>query len=147
MGDGSGPRDPVGRFATSGPKDGAAPIFPRSADGLTRICYNAVHRQVDPGRADQAALIWDSTATELEFTTAFAALEDHASVWRVRWPQGGATGDRVNQYMPMVPGAIVDMLACARIGAIHSVVTAGMPRRNWRTARSQTPCCWTEPAK
>ncbi|MFM1923800.1 MAG: hypothetical protein RL019_1640 [Pseudomonadota bacterium] len=93
--------------------------------GQTNLCYNAVDRHV-AARADQPALIYVSTETNTERTYTFAQL--HTEVQRmaaVLRQQGVTKGDRVLIYMPMVPEAVFAMLACARMGAIHSVVFGG----------------------
>ncbi len=93
--------------------------------GLTNLCHNAVDRHL-AARSDQAALIYVSTEVEREQTYTFAQL--HAEVQRMAaclLALGVQRGDRVLVYMPMVPEAVFAMLACARIGAIHSVVFGG----------------------
>jgi propionyl-CoA synthetase len=93
--------------------------------GKTNICYNAVDRHL-ADRADQAALIFVSTETDTEITYTFAQL--HNEVQRmaaVLQSQGVGKGDRVLIYMPMIPEAAFAMLACVRLGAIHSVVFGG----------------------
>ena len=93
--------------------------------GLTNLCHNAVDRHLKD-RADQNALIYVSTETDTERTYSFREL--HAEVQRmaaVLLGQGVKKGDRVLIYMPMIPEATFAMLACARIGAIHSVVFGG----------------------
>jgi propionyl-CoA synthetase len=93
--------------------------------GRTNLCHNAVDRHV-PVRGDQNALIWVSTEVDQERLFTFAQL--HAEVQRmaaVLLSLGVKTGDRVLLYMPMIPEAAFAMLACARIGAIHSVVFGG----------------------
>jgi len=93
--------------------------------GTTNLCHNAVDRHLKD-RADQPALIWVSTETDQERTCTFREL--HAEVQRTAamlQALGVAKGDRVLIYMPMIPEAAFAMLACARIGAIHSVVFGG----------------------
>ncbi|NRF69922.1 propionate--CoA ligase [Aquincola sp. S2] len=93
--------------------------------GTTNLCHNAVDRHLAE-RAQQNALIWVSTEVEQERVYSFAAL--HAEVQRmaaVLLSAGVKQGDRVLLYMPMIPEAAFAMLACARIGAIHSVVFGG----------------------
>jgi propionyl-CoA synthetase len=93
--------------------------------GLTNLCYNAVDRHLDT-RGNQQALIYISTETGREQSYTFREL--HAEVNRcaaVIRAQGVGKGDRVLIYMPMVPEAVFAMLACARLGAIHSVVFGG----------------------
>ena len=96
------------------------------ADAKVNGCYNAVDRHVANGRADQVAIIHDSpiTGTKTKFT--FAELQTRvAAVAGVLRANGIGKGDRVIIYMPMVPEAVEAMLACARIGAVHSVVFGG----------------------
>nr|HET7859548.1 propionate--CoA ligase [Caldimonas sp.] len=106
--------------------DASRPPFVRwFVGGTTNLCHNAVDRHL-AGRADQRALIYVSTETGQERVYSFAEL--HAEVQRmaaVLLALGVGAGDRVLIYMPMVPEAVFAMLACARIGAIHSVVFGG----------------------
>jgi propionyl-CoA synthetase len=106
--------------------DDSRPPFARwFVGGRTNICHNAVDRHL-ASRADQPALIFISTETNSE--TAYTYRELHAEVNRcaaVLRAQGVARGDRVLIYMPMIPEAVFAMLACVRIGAIHSVVFGG----------------------
>ena len=89
-------------------------------------CYNAVDRHVERGRADQAALIYDSPVTGTKRTYTYAQLQDEiARLAAVLQDLGVEKGDRVVLYMPMIPQALFGMLACARIGAVHSVVFGG----------------------
>ncbi|MEM8837838.1 MAG: propionyl-CoA synthetase [Pseudomonadota bacterium] len=93
-------------------------------------CYNAVDRHVSGGRADQAAVIYDSPITGRKKTYTYAALlEEVETLAAVLQDQGIVKDDRVIIYMPMVPEAVFAMLACARIGAIHSVVFGGFAAR------------------
>ena len=96
------------------------------ADGVCNTCYNAVDRHADGDRADQDALIFDSaiTGTKRRYTYAQLKAEVQALSAVLR-DQGVAKGDRVLIYMPMVPEAVISMLAVARLGAIHSVVFGG----------------------
>ncbi|MFK7879965.1 propionyl-CoA synthetase [Roseobacter sp.] len=96
------------------------------ADGLTNGCYNAVDRHVERGRGDQLAIIHDSPITGTKFSLTYAELQTRvASLAGALAAQGVTKGDRVIIYMPMVPEALEAMLACARIGAVHSVVFGG----------------------
>lgn len=89
-------------------------------------CYNAVDRHVLAGRGDQTAIIHDSPVTDSKGSLTFAELLDEvATLGAVMQDMGVGQGDRVIIYMPMVPEALVAMLACARIGAVHSVVFGG----------------------
>ncbi len=95
-------------------------------DGITNTCHNAVDRHVAAGRGDQAAIIWDSPVTGRKETISYADLKDRcARLAGALAARGVGLGDRVVIYMPMVPEALVAMLACTRIGAIHSVVFGG----------------------
>ncbi|MFO1072668.1 MAG: propionyl-CoA synthetase [Geminicoccaceae bacterium] len=106
--------------------DSHAPIYRWFKGGRLNTCYNAVDRHVAAGRGSQAAIIHDSPVTQSVRTITFAELQKltaHLAGALVK--RGVAKGDRVIIYMPMVPEAVVAMLACARIGAIHSVVFGG----------------------
>ena len=103
-----------------------APFYSWFKDGLTNTCYNAVDRHVENGRADQAALIWDSPVTDTKQTITYTDLRDRcATLAGALKARGVEKGDRVIIYMPMIPEAVIAMLACTRIGAIHSVVFGG----------------------
>ncbi len=98
--------------------------------GRLNTCYNAVDRHVLNGRADQPALIYDSPLAGVVRSYTFAELQDAvARVAGMLAAQGVGHGDRVIVYMPMVPEAVFAMLACARLGAIHSVVFGGFSAR------------------
>lgn len=103
------------------------PPFYRWFDGAeTNTCYNALDRHVENGRADQDALIYDSPVTNSKKTYTYRELRDRvAKLAGALGVLGVEKGDRVLIYMPMVPEAVMAMLACARIGAIHSVVFGG----------------------
>src|SRR5206468_10634070 len=89
-------------------------------------CYTALDAHIDRGRGKQRALIYDSPVTGTVTTYTFDELRDRvARVAGMLQRQGVRTGDRVIIYMPMIPEAVMAMLACARIGAIHSVVFGG----------------------
>jgi propionyl-CoA synthetase len=95
-------------------------------DGVCNTCFNAVDRHVRDGRGDQPALIHDSPLTSAKRVFTYRDLLDEVSaLGAVLGRLGVAKGDRVIIYMPMVPEAVIAMLACARIGAIHSVVFGG----------------------
>ena len=95
-------------------------------DGVLNTCYNAVDRHVAGGRGADVALIYDSPVTGQQKRFTFAELQHEiAHVAGMIAGQGVAKGDRVIIYMPMIPETIFAMLACARIGAIHSVVFGG----------------------
>ena len=96
------------------------------AGGLTNTCWLALDRHCDEGREDDTALIYDSPVTGQIQQFSFAELRDLvARAAGMLRGQGVAEGDRVIIYMPMIPEAIISMLACARLGAIHSVVFGG----------------------
>ncbi len=86
-------------------------------------------RHVEAGRAEQAAIIYDSPVTDTCRTISYRELRDQTALFAgVLAANGICKGDRVIIYLPMVPEAIVAMLACARIGAVHSVVFGGFAR-------------------
>ena len=95
-------------------------------DARLNVCRNAVDRHAQGARADQAAIIHDSPVTGTKRTISYRELQDEVSVLAgILADLGVGKGDRVVIYMPMVPEALFGMLACARIGAIHSVVFGG----------------------
>ncbi|MFS8036996.1 propionyl-CoA synthetase [Xanthobacter sp. AM11] len=103
-------------------------------DAAGNVCHNAVDRHVAAGRGDQPALIYDSPVTGTKRTLTYAELRDEVSaLGAVLSDLGVGKGDRVLIYMPMVPEAIAAMLACARIGAIHSVVFGGFAAKELAT--------------
>lgn len=94
--------------------------------GMLNTCYNAVDRHVRDGRGEQAAIIHDSPVTDTCQTISYRDLMDRVSLFAgALVNEGVLRGDRVIIYMPMVPEALIAMLACARIGAVHSVVYGG----------------------
>ena len=96
------------------------------AGGELNTCYNALDRHVEAGRGDQPALIWDSPMTGRLDVLTYTQMRDRtAKVAGALAKLGVVRGDRVIIYMPMVPEAAIAMLACARLGAIHSVVFGG----------------------
>ena len=106
--------------------DKGGDLYEWYADAQVNGCYNAVDRHVENGRAEQAAIIHDSPITGTKQTINFAELQTRvAALAGALVAQGVTKGDRVIIYMPMVPEAIEAMLACARIGAVHSVVFGG----------------------
>ncbi len=103
-----------------------APLYEWFCDSEVNTCYNAVDRHVLNGRADQKAIIYDSPMTDTKYSITFSELlEKVATLAGALNSKGISKGDRVIIYMPMVPEGIIAMLACARIGAIHSVVFGG----------------------
>ncbi|EBA12987.1 propionate-CoA ligase PrpE [Roseobacter sp. CCS2] len=106
--------------------DSKAPLYRWFTDAEVNTCYNAVDRHVENGRGDQAAIIYDSPVTDTKRTITYAELQTRvASLAGALRAKGVEKGDRVIIYMPMIPEALEAMLACARLGAIHSVVFGG----------------------
>jgi propionyl-CoA synthetase len=107
--------------------DTSNPLFYRwFADGTLNTCFNALDRHVRDGRGGQAALIYDSPVTGARRAFSYRELLDEVARFAgVLRGLGVGAGDRVVIYMPMIPEAVVAMLACARIGAVHSVVFGG----------------------
>ncbi len=106
--------------------DSNPPFYRWYPDGITNACYNALDIHVNDGRGDQQAVIYDSPVTQTQRSISYQELLDEVSRFAgVLSAKGVLAGDRVIIYMPMVPEALIAMLACARIGAIHSVVFGG----------------------
>jgi propionyl-CoA synthetase len=107
--------------------DARPPFYRWFTGGVVNTCYNALDRHVEAGHGDRAALIYDSPVTgNTIHTYTYAQLLDRVARFAgVLKAQGVGKGDRVIVYMPMVPEAIIAMLACARLGAVHSVVFGG----------------------
>ncbi|MDR9394569.1 MAG: AMP-binding protein, partial [Roseovarius sp.] len=106
--------------------DDNAPMYEWFSDGKLNTCYNAVDRHVAAGNGDQAAIIHDSPVTGTKHQITYAELlERVANLAGALRAKGVEKGDRVIIYMPMVPEALEAMLACGRLGAIHSVVFGG----------------------
>lgn len=102
------------------------PFYRWFPDGELNTCANALDRHVTGGRAEQPALIYDSPVTGTQRTYSYRELLDQTARFAgVLRALGVAKGDRVVIYMPMVPEAVIAMLACARLGAVHSVVFGG----------------------
>ncbi len=102
------------------------PFYRWFVGGETNTCYNCIDRHVENGRGDQPALIYDSPITDSKRVFTYAELQDKIARFAgVLRRHGIEKGDRVIIYMSMVPQAAVAMLACARIGAVHSVVFGG----------------------
>ncbi|MEW7986421.1 MAG: propionyl-CoA synthetase [Candidatus Thiodiazotropha sp.] len=102
--------------------------------GMFNTCYNALDRHVEAGDGDRPALIYDSPVTEQKHAYSYSELRDTvARLAGVIASHGVAKGDRVIVYMPMIPEAAIAMLACARIGAIHSVVFGGFAAKELAT--------------
>ncbi|MGZ5855572.1 MAG: AMP-binding protein, partial [Xanthobacteraceae bacterium] len=139
-------RDPQGFWAEAaleidwyGPAksvfDGGAGVYGRWFVGATcNTCYNAIDRHVASGRANQTALIYDSPVTNNKRAYTYnEALAEIATLAAVLEDFGVSKGDRVIIYMPMIPEAVFGMLACARLGAIHSVVFGGFAAKELAT--------------
>ena len=114
--------------------DDNPPFYRWFPGGLVNTCHNAVDRHVDAGRGDQLALIHDSPITGSVAKLTYRDLRDRVARFAGALVSlGVAKGDRVIIYMPAVPEAVVAMLACARIGAVHSVVFGGFAAKELAT--------------
>jgi propionyl-CoA synthetase len=103
-----------------------APFYRWFRGGRLNTCYNALDRHVERGRGEQSALIYDSPVTDTVAELTYSELRDAVALFAgALAAQGVGRGDRVVIYMPMVPEAVIAMLACARLGAVHSVVFGG----------------------
>jgi propionyl-CoA synthetase len=106
--------------------DAHPPFYRWFPGGVVNTCYNALDRHVEKGRGNRMALVYDSPVTDTVAKFTFADLLDRVSQCAAGLQELGVKkGDRVVIYLPMVPEAVISMLACARIGAIHSVVFGG----------------------
>ncbi|MBL1437578.1 MAG: propionyl-CoA synthetase [Rhodobacteraceae bacterium] len=106
--------------------DSNAPMYQWYSDGVMNTCYNALDRHIEAGHGDRVAIIHDSPMTHSSHEITYTELRDRvASLAGALRAKGVEKGDRVIIYMPMVPEAVEAMLACARIGAVHSVVFGG----------------------
>ncbi|OOY31765.1 propionyl-CoA synthetase [Thioclava sp. F36-6] len=106
--------------------DGDAPLYEWFSDGMVNTCWNAVDRHVEQGRGDQIAIMHESPITHSTKGITYKELQTRvASLAGALKMRGVEKGDRVIIYMPMIPEALEAMLACARIGAVHSVVFGG----------------------
>jgi propionyl-CoA synthetase len=133
----------------------ASPFTKWFSGGKINTCYNALDFHVESGRGDQAAIIYDSPVTETQQTLSYRELLSRVSAFAGVLIKYGVTyGDRVVIYMPMIPETVVAMLACTRIGAIHSVVFGGFASNELaKRIDDATPrlivsaSCGVEPAK
>ena len=124
-------------------------------DATCNTCWNAVDRHVKAGRGAQTAIIYDSPVTDQKKKISYAdLLTEVATLAAVLREQGVGKGDRVIVYMPMIPEAVIGMLACARIGAIHSVVFGGFAAKELATRLNDakpklilTASCGIEPGR
>ena len=106
--------------------DSNVPFYRWFAGGEMNTCYEAVDVHVKNGRGDQLAIIYDSPVSDVKEKITYAQLLDRVSRFAGALKAAGVEkGDRVVVYMPMIPEAVIGMLACARIGAVHSVVFGG----------------------
>ncbi len=111
-----------------------APIYRWFKGAQVNTAYNALDRHVENGRADQLALIYDSPVTDTIKKFTYRELRDEVAKFAGALKANGVDkGDRVIVYMPMVPEAVIAMLACARLGAIHSVVFGGFAAKELAT--------------
>ena len=114
------------RKPTKALTDDKAPLYEWFADGMVNTCWNAVDRHVAAGNGARTAIIYDSPITGTKRKISYAELQDKvARLAGALKAKGIEKGDRVIIYMPMVPEALEAMLACGRLGAIHSVVFGG----------------------
>lgn len=106
--------------------DSRPPFYRWFPDGMTNACYNALDVHVEQGRGEQIALIVDSAVTDAGRSYSYRQLLDDVALCAgAMAEQGVVAGDRVLIYMPMIAEAVISMLACARLGAVHSVVFGG----------------------
>src|SRR2546425_6514728 len=121
--------------------DSRPPFYRWFTGGVLNTCYNALDLHVDRGRGKQRALVYDSPVTDTIRVFTYAELRDAvARLAGALRRQGIAQGDRVIIYMPMVPEEVMAMLACARIGAVHSVVFGGVaPHSGAKRVRAPGP--------
>ena len=106
--------------------DDNAPLYEWFADAKVNTCWNAVDRHVEAGRGEQTAIIYDSPITHTKREISYVELRNRvANLAGALRAKGIEKGDRVIIYMPMIPEALEAMLACARLGAVHSVVFGG----------------------
>ena len=125
------------------------------ADGVCNTCYNAVDRHVAQGRGAQPAIVYDSPVTGTKRRITYAELLDEVKTYAAILRDFGVTkGDRVILYMPMVPEALFAMYACARIGAVHSVIFGGFAAKELATRIDDakprlviTASCGVEPGR
>ena len=106
------------------------PFYKWFEDGVTNTCYNALDIHIDQGRGEKLALIYDSPITGKKKFTYNELREKVSKFAGALKNQGVNKGDRVIIYMPMIPEAVIAMLACGRIGAVHSVVFGGFAQMN-----------------
>ena len=106
--------------------DDNKPFYKWYPDGSLNTCFNAIDRHVINGRGEQDAILYDSPVTNTKKKITYSELKYQVSIFAGALKKLGVLkGDRVIIYMPMIPEALVAMLACSRLGAIHSVVFGG----------------------
>ena len=106
--------------------DDNAPFYEWFSDAKVNTCWNAVDRHIENGRGEQTAIIYDSPITHAKREISYVELRNRvASLAGALRAKGIEKGDRIIIYMPMIPEALEAMLACARLGAVHSVVFGG----------------------
>lgn len=135
--------------------DANPPFYRWFPDAELNTCANALDRHVDDGRGEQAALIYDSPVTSTKRTYTYSELlAETARFAGALRSLGVGKGDRVVIYMPMIPEAVIAMLACARLGAVHSVVFGGFAPHELavriddvRPAAVVTASCGIEPSR
>ena len=135
--------------------DADRPSYRWFPDGVMNTCYNALDRHVSAGRGEQTALVYDSPVTGAKRSISYReALDECSKIAGGLARLGVEKGDRVLIYMPMVPEAVLLMLACARLGAIHTVVFGGFSGQELATRIDDcTPkvivgaTCGIEPAR
>ncbi|WP_006786522.1 propionyl-CoA synthetase [Thiorhodospira sibirica] len=114
--------------------DSNKPFYRWFSGGQLNTCYNALDRHIEAGRGAQLALIYDSPVTQTQRSYTYAQLREAVALFAGALAQQGVRkGDRVIIYMPMVAEAVIAMLACARIGAVHSVVFGGFSAQELTT--------------
>ena len=124
-------------------------------DATLNACFNAVDRHVEAGRGDQAAIYYDSPVTGAKRRVSYRELQDEVATLAAALADlGVGKGDRVIVYMPMIPEALFAMLACARLGAVHSVVFGGFAAKELATRIDDaepklvmTASCGVEPGR
>ena len=134
---------------------GTTPAGRWFVDGVTNTCFNALDRHVEAGRGEQAAIIYDSPVTDTVRSFTYRELRDAVAVFAGALKSRGiGKGDRVVIYMPMIPETAVAMLACARLGAVHSVVFGGFASNELAVRIDDSTCkaviaasCGIEPGR
>jgi len=102
------------------------PFYKWFEDGVTNTCYNAIDFHINSGRGEKIAIIYDSPITDTQKKITYSELRHKVALFAgALKKQGVGKKDRVIIYMPMIPEAVIAMLACGRIGAVHSVVFGG----------------------